>query len=100
MSSSPGSHLRPYDDQVRILVVDDEAKMAQLLRRGLVEHGSVVEVATTGEEAIASRCGWGLRRDPARRDASRHGGVRSLSAAAGGKGVDAGADADSAFGGS
>jgi two-component system OmpR family response regulator len=40
--------------QVRILVVDDEPKMAQLLRRGLVEHGSVVEVATTGEEAISS----------------------------------------------
>ncbi len=54
MSSSPGSHLRPYDEQMRILVVDDEPKMAQLLRRGLVEHGSVVEVATTGEDAVAS----------------------------------------------
>ncbi len=53
MSSSPGSHLRPYDGEMRILVVDDEPKMAHLLRRGLVEHGAVVEVATTGEEAVA-----------------------------------------------
>ncbi len=45
---------------MRILVVDDEPKMAHLLRRGLVEHGSVVEVATTGEEAVASAADGGF----------------------------------------
>jgi two-component system OmpR family response regulator len=45
---------------VKILVVDDEPKMAQLLRRGLVEHGSVVEVATTGQEAIACASAGGF----------------------------------------
>jgi two-component system OmpR family response regulator len=38
---------------MRILIVEDELKMAQLLRRGLVRHGHVVDVVTTGEAAIA-----------------------------------------------
>jgi two-component system OmpR family response regulator len=37
---------------VRILVVEDEVKMAGLLRRGLVEDGHAVDVAMTGGEAI------------------------------------------------
>jgi two-component system OmpR family response regulator len=37
---------------VRILVVEDEPKMAGLLRRGLTEHGHVVEVAESGEDAL------------------------------------------------
>ena len=37
---------------MRILVVDDEAKMASLLRRGLIRHGHVVEIARTGEDAV------------------------------------------------
>ena len=45
---------------MRILVVDDEPKMAQLLRRGLVEHGSVVEVAINGEDAISSAADGGF----------------------------------------
>ena len=60
MSSSPGSHLRPYDEEMRILVVDDEPKMAHLLRRGLIEHGSVVEVAINGEDAIANAIDGGF----------------------------------------
>jgi two-component system, OmpR family, response regulator len=38
---------------MRILVVEDELKMASLLRRGLVEEGHTVDVARTGTEALA-----------------------------------------------
>jgi two-component system OmpR family response regulator len=37
---------------VRILVVEDEPKMAALLHRGLREEGLVADVATTGEDAL------------------------------------------------
>ena len=53
MSGSQDSHLHTYDGQMRILVVEDEPKMARLLRRGLGERGFLVEVATTGEEALS-----------------------------------------------
>jgi hypothetical protein len=36
---------------VRILVVEDEIKMAGLLRRGPVEEGYAVDVAGTGSDA-------------------------------------------------
>jgi two-component system OmpR family response regulator len=39
-------------ETVRVLVVEDEAKMAALLRRGLREEGLVTDVALTGEEAL------------------------------------------------
>jgi len=39
--------------KVHILVVEDEPKMARLLHRGLTERGDVVEVAPTGEAAVA-----------------------------------------------
>ena len=37
---------------MRILVVEDELKMASLLRRGLVEEGHAVDVARTGDDAL------------------------------------------------
>ena len=37
---------------MRVLVVEDEPKMAALLRRGLVEDGYAADVAGTGEEAL------------------------------------------------
>lgn len=37
---------------MRILVVEDEAKLAGLLRRGLTAHGLVVDVAATGSDAL------------------------------------------------
>jgi two-component system, OmpR family, response regulator len=37
---------------VRILVVEDSLKMANLLRRGLVEEGHAVDVAGTGTDAV------------------------------------------------
>jgi len=37
---------------MRALIVEDEVKMAALLRRGLVEEGYAADVAHTGEEAL------------------------------------------------
>jgi two-component system, OmpR family, response regulator len=37
---------------MRILVVEDELKMASLLRRGLAEEGYAVDVARTGDDAL------------------------------------------------
>jgi two-component system OmpR family response regulator len=37
---------------VRILIVEDEAKIAGLLRRGLAEEGHAADVATRGEDAL------------------------------------------------
>lgn len=37
---------------MRVLVVEDDPKMAGLLRRGLVEEGHVADVAATGDDAI------------------------------------------------
>lgn len=37
---------------MRILVVEDELKMAALLRRGLAEEGHAVDVARTGDDGI------------------------------------------------
>ena len=42
---------------MRLLVVEDELKMASLLRRGLIEEGYAVDVAMTGEEALAAADG-------------------------------------------
>src|SRR4051812_16334570 len=37
---------------VRVLIVEDEPKMAGLIRRGLVEEGHAADVAATGEDAV------------------------------------------------
>jgi two-component system, OmpR family, response regulator len=44
---------------VRALIVEDETKMAELIRRGLVEEGYAADVATTGEDAV-----WMARATP------------------------------------
>jgi two-component system OmpR family response regulator len=38
--------------QMRLLVVEDDVKMAALVRRGLSEEGAAVDVARTGEDAL------------------------------------------------
>ncbi len=38
---------------MRVLIVEDEVKMAALLRRGLVEEGHLAEVTGDGESAVA-----------------------------------------------
>ncbi len=37
---------------MRVLVVEDQLKMASLIRRGLVEEGHAADVAATGEDAL------------------------------------------------
>jgi two-component system OmpR family response regulator len=37
---------------MHVLVVEDEVKMAALIRRGLAEQGLAVDVASSGEEAF------------------------------------------------
>jgi two-component system OmpR family response regulator len=37
---------------VRVLVVEDEPKMAQLLKRGFVEEGHAADIAARGEDAL------------------------------------------------
>jgi two-component system OmpR family response regulator len=44
---------------MRVLVVEDEVKMAALVRRGLAEEGYAADVASTGEEAL-----WMARATP------------------------------------
>lgn len=38
---------------MHVLVVEDETKMAALIRRGLIEQGLTVDVVSSGEEAVA-----------------------------------------------
>jgi two-component system, OmpR family, response regulator len=44
--------LRGDNRAMRVLVVEDEPKMAELLRRGLREEGHAADVAGTGEDAL------------------------------------------------
>jgi len=37
---------------MRVLIVEDELKMAGLIRRGLLEEGYAADVAQSGEDAI------------------------------------------------
>jgi two-component system, OmpR family, response regulator len=53
MCLSSASHPARKNQCMRILVVEDELKMASLLRRGLVEEGHAVDVARTGDDALA-----------------------------------------------
>jgi two-component system OmpR family response regulator len=39
---------------VRVLIVEDDLRMASLIRRGLVKEGLAVDVAPSGEEALVS----------------------------------------------
>ncbi len=42
----------PYDDPVRVLVVEDETKMASVLRRALEREGYAVDLAGSGQDAV------------------------------------------------
>jgi two-component system OmpR family response regulator len=48
------SSVDEHNGRMRILIVEDELKMASLLRRGLLEEGHAVDVARTGHEALVS----------------------------------------------
>jgi two-component system OmpR family response regulator len=47
LSSSKRNHVL-----VRVLIVEDELKMASLVRRGLTEEGHAADVAATGEDGV------------------------------------------------
>jgi len=49
---SSSSHRGPHNGGVRVLVVEDEKKLAGLLARGLREEGHSADVAGRGEEAL------------------------------------------------
>jgi two-component system OmpR family response regulator len=49
--------LDPKEDGVRVLVVEDEPKMAGLLRRALAEEGYAVDVATDGVTGLDAGSG-------------------------------------------
>ena len=49
---SSDSHLGDQNGRVRILIVEDEVKLAALLRRGLLEEAHAADVAATGEDAL------------------------------------------------
>jgi two-component system, OmpR family, response regulator len=49
---SRSSTVTPYHADVRVLVVEDEAKMAALVRKALELEGYSVDVATTGTDAV------------------------------------------------
>ena len=66
---------------MRVLVVEDELRMASLIRRGLVKEGLAADVAPSGEDALWMAQARRLRRDRARRDAAGH---RTASRPAGG----------------
>jgi two-component system, OmpR family, response regulator len=48
------SSVDEHNGRMRILIVEDELKMASLLRRGLLEEGHAVDVARTGHEALVN----------------------------------------------
>src|SRR3712207_9344104 len=50
--SSCAHRRRTESRAVRVLLVEDELKMAALIRRGLVEDAHAVDVARTGEDAV------------------------------------------------
>src|SRR5258708_7638832 len=54
-----GCMLDRREDGVRVLVVEDEPKMAGLLRRCLVEEGYAVDVATNGVTGLDAASGRG-----------------------------------------
>jgi DNA-binding response OmpR family regulator len=43
---------------MRLLVVEDELKLAQYLLKGLSENGHVVDLARDDEATVCTRTGW------------------------------------------
>jgi two-component system, OmpR family, response regulator len=46
------SESRAHNGSMRVLIVEDEAKLAQLLARGLREEGYIADIAERGEQAL------------------------------------------------
>ena len=63
---------------MRVLVVEDEPKMAALVARALREEGHPADIAARGADAALDGAGGAVRRDRARRDAAGSRRLRSL----------------------
>jgi len=63
-------------------VIEDEPKMAQLLRRGLTEDGYAVDVAADGTDGFGAAVSRGYERDRAGRNVARHLRIRGVPPAA------------------
>ena len=63
---------------MRLLVVEDDAKLVRALQRGLQREGYVVDVAVTGDDGIAQATALRVRRGRARRDAAGRGRLRGV----------------------
>jgi len=55
-----GRHLLDPDSPVKLLVVEDEERIASFLGKGLTAHGYAVEWASTGAEALRLGAGPGI----------------------------------------
>ena len=68
---------------MRVLLVEDEAKLARLVARGLTERGDLVTIAGTGQEALDAALA-DEEYDVVLLDVQppRHGGFRSVPPAA------------------
>ena len=78
MRSTAPELTRADGTPLRVLVVDDEENIAELLRMALRYEGWDVEVALTGSKAVSTRQEAAARRRGARHDAARlrrHGGA-------------------------
>ena len=75
---TPSSHTYSEESFMRVLVVEDEIKMASLIRRGLRSEGLAADVAIKGEDALWMAGSTGLRRDRAGRDAPGHRRLRDV----------------------
>ena len=78
---------------VRVLVVEDEVRLAQAVRRGLPAEGFVVDLAHDGEDGLHLAREGGVRRRGARRDAARAQRLPGVPGAAGRAQLGAGAHA-------
>ncbi len=52
MNINPGFSQLPYNDFMRVLLVEDEQTIAEYVKRGLEEQGYAVDVVHTGREAV------------------------------------------------
>ena len=56
MTNKPGAPAKPSESKIRVLVVDDEPKVVELIKRKLEAHSYDVVTASNGEQALWHAC--------------------------------------------
>ena len=56
MTNKPGAPAKPSGSKIRVLVVDDEPKVVELIKRKLEAHSYDVVTASNGEQALRHAC--------------------------------------------